>query len=384
VEARLEVITEVPRWLAIEADWRALHAASPHASPPLSWEWLTLWWEVYGSHYGQGPRPLRILCVWQGEQLTAALPLYVGNLGGRLGGTCLRFLSTGEDEAEETCPEYLDLLYLPDSAQPALALIERYILSHPRHLHLNAVSAGSPLAAWAADLGRHGWCLRQDSLGPAWVIDLSAGYEAWFASLSRPTRRSGQRSLRQALSGTFLRADSAGQAQRIYRELTDLHQRRWEARGQRGCFAAPRFEEFHRRLIAAMGPDRAVLSLLAVDGRPLAANYGLRLAHRLDCYQAGTLVEPDMPVRSPGTAVDLMLLADLADHGVTTVDYLAGGTHQKELLCQPRGELVDLRVVHPGLRAVGERWRLRVHRWRQWLHGATSWFGFWCYYCEMV
>jgi len=364
---RLEVITSVERWSEIEADWRALYASAPNASPPLSWEWCTLWWEVYGPTYGHGEEPLRIACVWRDERLVAVLPLYLGRFPCRFGGTCLRFLSTGEDEYEETCADYMDLLCEPGEAEPALALLDTMLGSRPNCLNLNAVSAESPLVPWVMGLGSRGWWPRKASLGPSWLLDLSAGYDAWLAGLSKSTRRGARRSLDQSVEvgGSYLRATTTEQALAIYDALAELHQQRWEQRGKPGCFAAPRFAEFHRRLIVALGPERAVLSLLSLDGQPVAANYGFRVGNKIDCYQAGTQVDPDLAIKSPGIAGYMHLITDLAADGVTALDFLLGEAPHKDRLCQPRGELLRLTAAAPGVRAVLCHVRDAASQWRQ-------------------
>ncbi|MBI5835560.1 MAG: GNAT family N-acetyltransferase [Armatimonadetes bacterium] len=373
MDLRLEVITEVTRWHQIECEWRALYAASPSAAPPLSWEWTTLWWDVYGQRYGRGPDPLRVACVWRGEQLVAALPMYVGNTGCRISGSCVRFLSTGEEEFEETCADYLDLLYLPGEDQAAMPLMAERLQSKPNCVYLTGVSAESPLLSWVATFGEAGWWPKRTSLGPSWALDLSDGYDAWMAGLGKTSRRSSRRSMEQSLEvgATYQRAATVEDALTMYDELSDLHQQRWEARGKPGCFAAPRFAEFHRRLITALGPERAVLSVLRCGGQPVAANYGFLVGTKLHCYQAGTLAGPEVAVKSPGIAGYMHLIRDLADQGVTCLDFLLGAAPHKERLCRPTGELVRVSAAHPGLRAALCHLRESASAWRQRRRGAS-------------
>ena len=367
MEARLEVITDVTRWHAIEDAWRTLYAASPSASPPLSWEWTTLWWDVYGERYGAGDDPLRIACVWRGDTLVAAMPLYIGTTGCRIRGTCVRFLSTGEQEFEETCADYLDLLYLPGEADAALDLLLTGLNQRPNCVYLHAVSADSPLVSRMAALGQAGWWPRSSSLGPCYALDLSEGYEAWLATLGKTSRRSSRRSLEQSVEvgAVYERARSVEQALAIYDDLAELHQKRWEARGKPGCFAAPRFTEFHRRLIEALGPERAILSVLRCDGQPVAANYGFLVGTKLDCYQAGTLAGPDVAVKSAGIAGYMHLIRDLAEEGVTCLDFLLGSAPHKERLCRPAGELMKLSASYPGFRSALCHLRESASDWRR-------------------
>lgn len=105
------VIQEEAEWDAIRDDWKALYASSLYSSTPLDFVWLRGWWRVYGNLYGNGR--LRVVTVWRGSRLIGAVPLYVGRgVGISHGARHLRFISAGEAEHEETCPDYLNLLCL--------------------------------------------------------------------------------------------------------------------------------------------------------------------------------------------------------------------------------------------------------------------------------
>jgi len=106
------IIREEEEWDAIRDDWNTLYASSPYSSVPLDFVWLRGWWRVYGTLYGKVG--LRVVTAWRGSKLVGAIPLYVSRgVGNSLGARHLRFISTGEEEHEETCPDYLNLLCLP-------------------------------------------------------------------------------------------------------------------------------------------------------------------------------------------------------------------------------------------------------------------------------
>src|SRR5437868_873946 len=95
--ARVEVVRDAAAWAALEGEWRELHAASPSAAPPLSWDWAREWWRAYGPVCGAGAGALRIFAVREGGGLIGLLPLYLG-WKGRWPAVVrrLRFLGTGE------------------------------------------------------------------------------------------------------------------------------------------------------------------------------------------------------------------------------------------------------------------------------------------------
>src|SRR5688572_5101559 len=106
VEVR--VVTNEHEWDCLKPAWCDLFEVSPQASATLHFDWLRNWWRVYGARYG-GPFGLRIVTIWRSGRLIGALPLYEAKFASPLLGVRrLLFLSTGEDEYEETCADHLD------------------------------------------------------------------------------------------------------------------------------------------------------------------------------------------------------------------------------------------------------------------------------------
>src|SRR5437899_253698 len=99
---------------SLETEWKALFEISPTASPPLRWEWVREWWRIFGPVYGDQGRGLRVITLRREARLVGILPLYLRVKHRSLfGSRRLGFVSTGLDEFEETCTEYLDLLHEP-------------------------------------------------------------------------------------------------------------------------------------------------------------------------------------------------------------------------------------------------------------------------------
>ncbi len=66
-----EVIEDPARLMALRDAWMSLQADAP-VNPFLTWDWQTMWWEVFGAGYA-----LRSLAVWDGGRLRGLWPLYV-------------------------------------------------------------------------------------------------------------------------------------------------------------------------------------------------------------------------------------------------------------------------------------------------------------------
>src|ERR1039458_8378275 len=97
---RVEMIDDPKRFSDVREDWKRLLENSPSDSLTVTWEWLSSWWQAYGS-----ARYMRIIAVWEGETLIGAAPLlarqtahvYYGTLPFRR----IEFLASGESPGDE-------------------------------------------------------------------------------------------------------------------------------------------------------------------------------------------------------------------------------------------------------------------------------------------
>ena len=79
---------------------------------------------------------------------------------------------------------------------------------------------------------------------------------------------------------------------------------------------------------ALVPAGKAVLARLSLEGRAYAVTYGHLVGGTYHCYQRGVRMET-RPVRSPGTATILLLMAELAGRGCVCYDHLAGKPLQR-------------------------------------------------------
>jgi CelD/BcsL family acetyltransferase involved in cellulose biosynthesis len=347
------IIREETEWNAIRANWDALLAASPSASTPLDFVWLRTWWRIYGPTYGEDG--LRIITLWRGSRLAGALPLYLSRRPrGPLGVRSLRFVSTGEAEGEETCPDYLNLLYLPGEQAVCVASAWETVgqLAWDR-LELRDMPASSPLID---DRAIPAGSRRIDS-GRCPIAELEGGLDAYLGRLSSRSRQHARRLIREGeRAGVGFEIVEPDRATDALDELIHLHQRRWVAVGKPGVFAAPRFSEFHRELVHQWLPvGRAVLARLALGPEPQALLYGFRTGSKFDFYQSGVRHERNGPLRSPGNLAHLLLMRVLAGRGVAKYDFLRGSSSYKERLATRADTLVRLQAWRPTLPAVVHR-----------------------------
>jgi len=356
------VVRDFAHWRTFESAWKALWKASPTASPPLRWEWLSTWWRVYGPKYGAGESALRILIVQRGTEIIGALPLYVGYPAAiPFAPRPLRFISTGESGEEETCAAYLDLLHKPGEEKACVAEIERALVSQQHsdweRLELAYMPGTSPMASLLSDTTyERQWVPERQA--PCCIANLSGGMEEYVGRLSSNSRAQARRLLR-AVESANLSFEVATQAtvDEFYEQLVELHQARWAQAGQPGCFASPRFSEFHRSLAHQLVPTQdAVLARLTHEGRPLAVIQGYRAGNKFDYYLAGTALDSQhSPIKSPGIAAHLRLKSYLFDRGVTRYDYLLGYARNKAQYTTDEHPISRLVVERKGLKRLAHQ-----------------------------
>jgi Acetyltransferase (GNAT) domain len=297
-----------------------------------------------------------LLLVRRGPDLIGGLPLYQRCDGSRiLGYRRIGFISTGEAENEETCPDYMDLLHAPGQAEVCLKMLADYLRQSCAswdEVDLLDISAGSPLLGWLTALPRH-FHANVIPRGECPIADLTGGFEAYLQRLSKKMRQQARRLLRECQrAGAVLElATSQTETDLFFKQLIRLHQERWIAVGKPGCFASIRFTEFHRTLANLWVPaGKAVLARLIMEGKPLAVLYGFLVGSKFDFYQTGILIEDDCPLESPGTLAHLLLMNTLAGRGITQYDFLRGNSPYKERLTTTKTPLVRLRIVRPTIR----------------------------------
>jgi CelD/BcsL family acetyltransferase involved in cellulose biosynthesis len=347
------VIDRAEEWDDLRQAWSALFAASPHATPPLDFAWLNHWWRIYGPHYGRGG--LRVITLWRGSRLVGGLPLYAALAGGPVVGLRrLRFLSTGEAHEEETCPEYLGLLCAQGEEQDCTrAAWDALARLSWDHLDLLEMLEKSPLLTHGP--GAAGGCqVVQRGVCP--LADLTGGFDAYLMRLQANTRQQSRRMLREAeKAGVSFELAGETQGEEFLADLIRLHQARWNAEGQPGCFAAPRFVQFHRALIEEWLPrGKAALGRLLLGGQTVAALYGFVVGSKYDSYQSGVRIE-SVPLRSPGVLAHLMMMQRLIDRGVTCYDFLRGDANYKERLRTGENRLFSLQMWQRTWRAAAYR-----------------------------
>jgi CelD/BcsL family acetyltransferase involved in cellulose biosynthesis len=356
--------------------------------PFRGWSWLSTWWKHYGSYQSDPPvdcetsprRELYVLLVFdqpphreqrvpysqgnrsnstedhtRGQTLVAIAPCYLERTITR--GRVLRLLGDGE-----VCSDHLSLLVDPKLANQnqVLAALVGYLGQNVDDwdlLEFSGVEADDTVLTQLLLMMEKQDCLvrRTDGL-QRWSALLPESWELFLAQLSKSHRKQLRRLQRRVLETDRVDwhlAETVSQLEIAWDRLVDLHQRRRNSLGQPGCFASPRFANFHRdvaeRLLAE---EKLQLSWLELDGEPVAAEYVLSGLSSCYAYQSG--LAPERIEESPGQLSLICAIRQAIDSGHRRFDFLRGDEPYKaHWRAEPHATL-HVQVVPP---RVGARWR---------------------------
>jgi CelD/BcsL family acetyltransferase involved in cellulose biosynthesis len=334
--------------LAHQARWNELARGVPFRR----WEWLESWWRHYGLDAGQpvANQQLWLLAVWDGEQLIAVAPWYLSRTWSD--GRVVRALG-----ADEVCSDYVSILCQSGHEDRVGGALAEWLTHNSRPeakqdsgwdlLELASVMAGdrmiSRLLEQLTELGNDFYPRAGLS---CWRLDLPPRWDDLVARLSKSHRKQVRRSARK-LAGdqaVMRRATTSEELEQGFQILIDLHQRRWQSRGEEGCFARPRFLAFHREVSARLFAAGCVeLAWVDLDRRPLVAEYNLLSSDVMYAYQSG--MDPERLEHEPGRLGITAMLQLAMRRGLRGYDFLRGDEPYKaHWRAQPRPTW-DIRVV---------------------------------------
>jgi CelD/BcsL family acetyltransferase involved in cellulose biosynthesis len=318
-------------WPPIAPLWSELAGSSPH-SFFLTREWIGCWLEVFASVLAP-----EILIFRSGSMVVGACLLVCRNEW--RGPFRLRriYLNTaGEDEADQTCISYNNILCRPGWEETvALALREHLdrrpwdefvandfetgpMLDAIRSVFADTTVGTSSRNSYYVDLNR----LRQSN----------SQYEE---ALSYNTRRQVRRSFRMyGESGQVKteRAEDTSCALSMLDDLAALHEQSWIARGHPGAFASPRFFAFHRALVQRCFP-LGMVQLLRVTAsqKTIGMLYDFTYNGKAYSYQSGLRYSDDNRLK-PGLVTHACAVHHWLEQGMREYDFLGAEARYKASL----------------------------------------------------
>lgn len=248
-------------------EWDSLAVASGNAFA--TYEWAAAWWRQFGADASL----LLGACRRADGSVGALLPLVEHREGGPRTARLL-----GHGPSDRLAP-----ICAPDDRPTAATALRGFLAESRCDLFLGEQMPAEE--GWAAALGAR---ILEREASPAIAI-AGVDWEQFLAQRSRNFRQQVRRYERRLAERGELRFRLSDQPDRLANDLETLfalHEARW-GEGVSGAFAAPLREMHHEFARAALDRGWLRLWLLELDGRPLAAWYGLRFADAEWFYQSG-------------------------------------------------------------------------------------------------
>ena len=314
--------------------WERLWQTLPGRSPFSRWEWAWYWYEAY-----RGLAHPLIVVARRGRQVAGIAPLARTRRR--------KLVIAGGLDA---WPQYVTFLFEPgrgaEVVRAVLECLERRSRACWQCMELPMVASEGEMAAALRGLGAER--VAEWRVAEGWLIELPESWEAYLAGLTKNRRRTIRKLLRKNRD-VEVRAVSEGQPFEVaWRVLVRLHQQRWEAVGEPGCFRSRGFYRFHRALARQWTAEgRADIVTAWLGDRPIAADYVFLDDATMYGYQAG--YDLAFRHRGPGLFLMVTLLRRALLQGLQCLDMLGGDYDYKRRFATRTVELSDFWVSGPTL-----------------------------------
>lgn len=321
----------------LKTEWQRLFADAD-ASPFLSWEWMSAWFE----NFGRG-RSLTILTARQNGILVGILPMMKEErhvFGKRI--EHLSLVGSGIGGAD-----YLDVIAQPhDRAKCLTSFIDYLKALGPDLVEFESLEHGSETSELlkclckSADSGVSRLTEKLDAVCPQ--IDLSAG---WNQVLDSSRRRSNflrrLKALERESSFEFRTVTSADQIDAAFERFLRLHKMRWEGSGGSELSGHPRLIGFHRRVVTNLATTGLIrFDELWLDGECRSSIYALGNGKTFYYYNSG--YDPKFGRLSVGLVLIGLSIKAACERGVTNYDFLRGDETYKFDWANRSNELVTI------------------------------------------
>ena len=317
-------VTTVSTLEQLSPDWKELYQRIGCRNPFLSVEWMTAWWR----HWSDLNRLLIIAVRNSLGRLVAVAPFYIrrSRLGG-WGPRALCFVGTHELIGAY----HLNLLVDPEYEPLAIEAIVNLVKQHRAewdYVELSLSDKTSPALGRLCDLLR---CIglsekviqTQTALCP--YVELPSSFEEYLKSIGRNIRYNFRRR-RRALEREgveFVALREASELHEKFDELFHLHRLRFEHKQEHSSFLKPGVYEFHVDAMSRLAEARmAMLFLLQVRGKAIAALYGFSTGKTFSFYQAG--MDPAWSRLSVGLVMMGCSIEEAIRSGHEEYDFLCG------------------------------------------------------------
>ncbi|MGB5718275.1 MAG: GNAT family N-acetyltransferase [Gammaproteobacteria bacterium] len=316
----------------------------------LSWGWIGTWLRQIAIKL----RPV-VVRVWYGEELVGLAVFVPRNIKRRIAfRASALFLHEYPFDRNNMVIEYNGLLAARGHESAVYAEIVGHLLRDFKQydeFHFGAITETAARTLEKVVAGKLKFRINEESV--TWQADLrglEAVSDSYLMTLSSNARGQIRRALRlyeQREPLQVFEAVGVNQTLEYFARLKALHAAYWQARGQRGAFANPCWETFHRDLIQSRF-DKGEVQMLKVAnaGEELGYIYNHLWNKRVYMQQTGFSLPVDNRLK-PGYVAHVLAVQHNRDGGMHVYDFMHGDARYKRTLSN-RSENIYWVVVQRG------------------------------------
>jgi len=358
---QIDVVLDEAGFRDLEPEWNPLLQRSSSNSVFLTFEYLHLWWEVYGKDYR-----LFIFTARDEEGRLIGIAPMMSGFGHVFPRKLFRHL-TFMGGLGDSLAEYQDFIVEPGlEAEVTPRLYESMIRDVEADWDLlflplvNEESAVLPHLLKA--IPEHGAYSFQLSSRPSPNIPLPGDWDEFLRSKSKNFKKQFKNQwnrLHKNHCVEWVEADRDISIEDAMKVLTELNLQRWGDAGK--AFKSDAFSEFHQRLAESFREkDWLYLRLLKVDGQWAGARYDYVYGGKLWNYQNGWL--PQMSNLSLGKLLIGHSVQWCIEQGLKEYDFLAGDSSYKLSWATRTRHLLTIEILNPASRKAAAFEQLRMLR----------------------
>ena len=322
----IEEVTDVKEFRHLGESWNTLLRESCDNNIFLTWEWLFIWWQHYGSD-----KKLRIFLIKENDKIIGIAPFMQSKY---------RKGIISVDVLENLCSRKCDYsgVILTERKHESVAILLDYLEELIRDKNIIVRISQVPENSNFLTLLREQYPSFSSSLSlyervvsSCPYIDLPTTWDEYFGTLSRNRRgilRRAIRTLEKNYKVELKRCVNGDNLREHLQVLFELHQKRWQLRNIRSKFTESEAREFYVDVSEAFQQNKWLdLSFLNVDGKPASIIWGFNYNGKY--YYMTPAFDPSFSDRKVGNVHIMLLIKDTIQNDLRNFDFLKGAEAHK-------------------------------------------------------
>lgn len=287
----IEIISKKEDLQGLKNCWNGLLRNSPADTIYLTWEWLYTWWEIYGD----SARNLHVLVIKnKNGEMKGIAPFIIREkkITNLFTSKVLEFLGTGEDEIDEVCSNYMDIIVKDCSEEVYKAIFEHIVQGLKRgdwdEVNLKSVPISSyTLEVFKNKMNRAFSTKISEPISCA-IITLPEKWDTYLEGIDRNWRSQIKRGRKEIVDKGNIQCElikEPKEAMSAFDEFINIHQKRWQEAGKTWLFSSKKFTDFHKNIVKLFSNQKWIgIRFLKCNGATIAASYRINYNNTIYPY----------------------------------------------------------------------------------------------------